>query len=100
MVGGYVLSRYQRRGTTSLTLHSAFNSGAVVTADLLVGGVATGVYNNYYGTGAIMRIIAMRHFTASDSVEVRLWPVANRTLQVVAYGSANESPHLHIVRIA
>jgi len=95
---------------TSITIPSAgyyvldmafsFNSAAVVNADLLVGGTATGRFNNFYGSGAINRIGAMRYFSASDSVEIELTTVAGRTLQVVAYGSANESPFLHIVRIA
>ncbi len=77
-----------------------FNSASVVNSDLLVGGTVTNRFTNYYGSGIANRIAALRHFTTGDSVEVQLTPVANRTLQVVAYGSAGESPFLHIVRVA
>lgn len=78
----------------------SFNLASIVNVDLLVGGTATNRFANFYGSGTANRIIAMRYFSASDSVEVKMTSVSNRTLQVVAYGSAEESPHLHIVRIA
>ena len=87
-------------GYYAIDMAYSFNLGSVVNAELLVGGIATGKFNNFYGSGTVNRISAIRYFATGDSVEVRLTLVSNRTLQAVAYGSAGESPFIHIVRIA
>jgi len=42
----------------------------------------------------------LRQFTASDDLRIELLSGGGTSLNVVAYGSTNESPFLHIVRVA
>lgn len=83
-----------------LDLVWSFSSNTGTSVDLLVGGVATARMVNSSGGGQSFRAIAMRYFTTSDSVEVRINVAAGRTMQVIAYGSLDESPFLHIARVA
>lgn len=83
-------------------LDVAFNfAGASITvASLFVNSTAVGTMNNFYGTGTNNRAGAVRYFSTSDSIEIHLANVSARTMNVVAYNSASESPFLHIVRLA
>lgn len=68
--------------------------------EMLVNGVYVGRLAMYEAGSTRWPGIAMRYFTAGDVLEIRLLLGQNRTIQVVAYDSAGESPYLHIVKVA
>lgn len=76
------------------------SSAAVMYADIYVNAANTSKMAQYYGVGTRQRSTAMRHFSASDVLEVRLVGNLTRTMQVTAYDSTGESPFLHIVKVA
>lgn len=59
-----------------------------------------GVLIDYSGASTRERMIAMRHFTALDEVDIRIVASANRTLLVNAYDGVSESPFLHIAKVS
>jgi len=76
------------------------SSGAITNGNIIVNGVDVGRMVVYYGSGTRNRAMAMRWFSASDSLEVQVGISAGRTMVVTAYGSSYESPFLHIVKVA
>jgi hypothetical protein len=42
----------------------------------------------------------VRYFTTGDTLQIRVVPSGNTTLNVAADGVANESPILHIVQLS
>jgi hypothetical protein len=85
-------------GYYALDMTCTIGSNTGFSVDLLVGSVAVARLVNSTG-GNAFRFIGMRYFSASDSVEVRANVAAARTLAVNAYGTADESPFLHIVKL-
>lgn len=67
---------------------------------LYVNGIGLAITTLYYGIGTRGRIMAMRHFTELDEVEISLTAATTRTMLVTAYDTASESPFLHIVKVA
>ena len=70
-------------------------------ARILIGGVVIERMTNfYYANNNAFRVMAMRHFSQGDNVEIQLFNPATSTLTVIAYSVANNSPYLHIVKVA
>ena len=76
------------------------NSAAVMYADIYVNTTNVSKMSQYYGVGTRQRSTAMRYFSASDILEIRLVGILARTMQVTAYDTTGESPFLHIVKVA
>ena len=77
----------------------SFGSNTSFSVELLLASVAVARLVNSQG-GNAFRFAGTRFFTTGDSIEFRALVGANRTLAVNAYGTADESPFLHIVRVA
>lgn len=54
----------------------------------------------YSGGSNRERMIAMRHFTAFDEVQIRIVAAANRNMLVNPYDFLSESPFLHIAKVS
>lgn len=68
--------------------------------EMLVNSVYVGRMAMYESGSTRWPGIALRYFSEGDILELRILLGQNRTIQVVAYDSAGESPYLHIVKVA
>jgi hypothetical protein len=77
------------------------SGGAQTFARVYVGGVAVERMTNHYQPSINeFRVMAMRYFSASDSLEIQLVnPGGSRSLQITSYNAASNSPFLHIVKL-
>jgi len=76
------------------------SSAAITNGNIIVNGVDVGRMVVYYGSGTRNRVMAMRWFSASDSLEIQVGISATRGMVVTAYDASYESPFLHIVKVA
>lgn len=74
-------------------------SGAAYTVELLVDGVAVSRPGIFYSGGTVGHAMVTRFYSAGSTVALRVSVAASRTMLVNAYGTANESPFLHIVKV-
>lgn len=86
-------------GYYAIDMTVAFASNTTFSIDLLLASVAVARLVNSQG-GNAFRFVGIRQFTTGDSFELKALVTANRTILVNAYNAADESPFLHIVRIA
>lgn len=78
-----------------------YSAAALNWGTLNVNSVAVAKMTQFYSSAQRWgRVSALRYFSAGDIVEISLLFSTTYIMQVNAYGSANESPFLHIVRIA
>ena len=78
-----------------------YNAVVVTTtfAGLRVNGIAVGFFSNSSVNSTLHSFTVMRYFTADDLIEMRVFPAANSTIQVIAENVASESPILHVVQM-
>lgn len=86
-------------GYYAMDITMRIGSNTSFSVDLLLSSVAVARLVNSQG-GNAFRFIGIRYYTTGDSIEFKAIVGANRTLAVNAYGDEDESPFLHIVRIA
>ena len=76
------------------------SSTSIVNGNILVNGTDVARMSQFYGLGTSQRSTALRYFSASDILEIRIGSNDNRSVQVNAYDTSGESPYLHIVKVA
>lgn len=77
------------------------SGGAQTYGRVYVNGIMVERMVNHYQASIVeFRVMAMRHFTAGDAVEIQLLNGAARTLLVTAYDTQSNSPYLHITKVA
>lgn len=86
-------------GYYALDMTWQFSGTTTYLPILWVNGLNLAITTLYYGIGTRGRIMAMRHFTELDEVEISLRAATARTMLVTAYDTDNESPYLHIVKV-
>jgi hypothetical protein len=86
-------------GYYAIDITMSVGSNTSFSVDIMMSSIAVARLVNSQGSNTF-RFVGIRQFTTSDVVEFRAIVGANRTLAVNAYGTLDESPFLHIVRIA
>jgi hypothetical protein len=83
------------------TINLQYNAAVVTTtfAGLRVNGIAVAFFSNSSVNSTLHSFTVMRYFTADDLIEMRVFPAANSTIQVIAENVASESPILHVVQM-
>jgi hypothetical protein len=78
-----------------------YNAAVVTTtfAGLRVNNIAVGFFSNSSVNSTLHSFTVMRYFVTGDLIEVRVFPAANSTIQVIAENVASESPFIHIAQL-
>jgi len=78
------------------------SSGAQTYGRIYVNSVLVEIMTNNYITSDLnFRVMGLRYYSQNDYVEIVLInPGGTRTLQIIAYDLANNSPYLHFVKLA